>query len=79
MNTERLFKTVMMDLSSTQAKLEDKLETTINSEIELSQKSAAVQKLLIELVQIEMAMTKFNSMLIQNNNENTNTQENGSK
>ena len=69
----------MMDLSSTQAKLEDKLETTINSEIELSQKSAAVQKLLIELVQIEMAMTKFNSMLIQNNNENTNTQENGSK
>lgn len=67
----------MMDLSSTQAKIEDKLEKTINSDMALDKKTELVKSLLVELTQTEMAITKFSSMLVQNNNENINTEQNG--
>ena len=71
MNTERLFKTVMMDLSLTQAKLEEKLEKVVNSDKDLDEKTKLITELLVELAQIELAMGKFNSMFTSNkNNEN---------
>lgn len=80
MNTERLFKTVMMDLSSSQAKLEDKLETTINSDLDLDKKSELIKTILIDLTHVEMAMAKFSSMIMSNNdNLKPNTEKNGNE
>jgi len=78
MNHERLFKTVMLDLTSSLTKLEDDLERTINADLRLDTKTREIKFLLDKIVSTEAAIAKFNSMLTQNN-ENTNTQENGSK
>jgi hypothetical protein len=77
MNSERLFKTVMMDLSSEQAKLEDKLEITANSDLDLETKSVLIRETLIRLAQIELSIAKFNSMLVPNNNNSNTETENG--
>ena len=69
----------MLDLTSSLTKLEDDLERAINSKLSLEEKSIKVRQLLDKIVSIEASIAKFNSMLISNNNENTNTQENGNK
>ena len=69
----------MLDLTSSLTKLEDDLERAINSKLSLDEKSIKVRQLLDKIVSIEASIAKFNSMLISNNNENTNTQENGNK
>jgi len=68
----------MLDLTSSLTKLEDDLERTINADLRLDTKTREIKFLLDKIVSTEAAIAKFNSMLTQNN-ENTNTQENGSK
>lgn len=77
MNAERLFKTVMMDLSSKQSKLEDELETVINSStLSLEEKSPKIQFLLAQITMTEASIMKFNAMLVTPNAQNNNTQNN---
>ena len=77
MNAERLFKTVMLDLTSKQSKLEDELERVINSEEPLAQKTEKIASFLKELSLIELSLTRFNSMIRmpeqQNNTQQNNT------
>jgi hypothetical protein len=69
----------MLDLTSSLTKLEDDLERTINNTgMALDEKSFKVRQLLDKIVSAEASIAKFNSMLIQNN-DNTNTQQDGSK
>lgn len=68
----------MLDLTSSLTKLEDDLERTINGTEPLDVKSTKIRGILDQIVSVESSITKFNSMLIQNN-ENTNKQENGNK
>lgn len=68
----------MLDLTSSLAKLEDELERTINDLIPLDEKSTKIRQLLEKIVSVETSIAKFNSMFTQNN-ENTNTQQDGSK
>lgn len=75
MDAQRLFKTVMFDLNSKQAKLEDDLERIINSNEPLSEKSDKAVKLLMDLGAIELAIAKFSNMIAPPNQEN-NTQQN---
>lgn len=84
MNAERLFKTIMMDLSSKQAKLEDEVELIINSStLTLEEKSKQLQFLLPQLTMTEASIMKFNSMLVvtppEQNNNTENNEDNGNK
>ena len=72
MNTERLFKTVMIDLSSSLTKYEDELERTINADISLSEKAQKVKFLLLKITNYEASITKFSSMMTPMNNEQNN-------
>lgn len=70
MNIERLFKVVLIDLTSTQLKLESEMESVINSTDELELKSIKIRKLLSDIVMVESSITKFSNMVSQlNNNE----------
>jgi hypothetical protein len=70
MNSERLIKIVMMDLVSDQMKLEDELEKTINSDMEINVKVITIKSLLSLMTAIDASITKFTSMT-NNNNNNT--------
>jgi hypothetical protein len=69
MDGERLFKIVMMDLNSDLLKLEDELETTINSSIDVNEKTKKIKKLLSNIAITEASITKFSSMVSINNND----------
>ena len=70
MNIERLYKVVLMDLTSQQLKIEDELELTINSAKDVNEKSRIIRNLISELVTVENSITKFTGMITQiNNNE----------
>ena len=70
MNTERLFKIVLVDLTSDQLKLEDELEKTINSDMEINIKVSNIKSLLNRMSINESSLTRFNSMIEANNNNN---------
>lgn len=69
MDGERLFKIVMMDLNSDLLKLEDELETTINSSIDVNEKTKKIKKLLSNIAITEASITKFSSMVSMTNND----------
>ena len=69
MDGERLFKIVMMDLNSDLLKLEDELETTINSSIDVNEKTKKIKKLLYNIAITEASITKFSSMVSMTNND----------
>jgi hypothetical protein len=79
MDGERLFKIVMMDLNSDILKLEDELESTINSNLGVNEKTKKIKKLLSQMVMVESSIVKFTSMFsIDNNNNNIlNNEQNG--
>jgi len=70
MNSERLIKIVMMELASDQMKLEDELEKTINSDMEINVKLISIKSLLSQMTAIDASIAKFTSMT--NNNKNNN-------
>lgn len=69
MDGERLFKIVMMDLNSDLLKLEDELETTINSSMDVNEKTKKIKKLLSNIAITEASITKFSAMVSINNND----------
>jgi len=79
MDVERLFKIVMMDLNSDILKLEDELESTINSNLDVNKKTKKIKKLLSKMVMIEASIVKFTNMVSTNNNNNNilNNEQNG--
>ena len=77
MNTERLFNIIITDLTTNLLVLENELERTINSDIDTDTKVMDVKRLLRDISLTESSMTKFRSMITNNNNNNQNPQENG--
>ena len=69
MDGERLFKIVMMDLNSDLLKLEDELEMTINSSMDVNEKTKKIKKLLSSMAITEASITKFSSMVSMTNND----------
>jgi len=69
MNTERMFKIIVMELSSDKLKIEQELERIINSDMEISVKIKKIKYLLAKLVIAESSISKFANMLNNENNE----------
>ncbi len=68
----------MMDLNSDVLKLEDELESTINSNLGVNEKTKKIKKLLSKMVMVEASIVKFTSMFSINNNNNIlNNEQNG--
>lgn len=59
-----------MDLASDQMKLEDEIEKTINSDLEINNKVMTIKSLLSRMTAIDASIIKFASMT-NNNNNNT--------
>ncbi len=72
MNTERLFNAVLIDYSSEQLRLEDKLELVINSKMDIDEKIIKIKSLLRKITTNEASILKFKSMVSINNNNNNN-------
>lgn len=70
MNTERLFNAVLIDYSSEQIRLEDKLETVINSTMDIDSKIYEIKSLLQKITTNEASILKFKDMVSINNNNN---------
>jgi thymidylate synthase len=70
MNTERLFKIVIMDLTTDNFKLEQELERVINSDKNTDLKTQTIKLILSKMVSIDASITKFTSMFNNNNNNN---------
>jgi hypothetical protein len=68
MNTERIFKIVLTELSSDVLKLEEELESEINSSSEINEKVTRIKKLLSDIVTTEASIVKFTNMVSYNNN-----------
>ncbi len=77
MNTEKLFKIVIMDLSSDITKLEYDLELVINSTQDTDTKVKSIKSILAKIVETESSIIKFTSMITQNNTEGKDTEGNG--
>jgi hypothetical protein len=77
MNTERIFNIIITDLTTNLLILENELERTINSDTDTNSKLMDIKRLLREISLTEFSMTKFRSMVTNNNNNNQNPQENG--
>lgn len=58
----------MMELASDQLKLEDELEKTINSDLEINAKVMNIKSLLGQMMAIDASISKFTSMTTNNNN-----------
>lgn len=70
MNTEKLLTLVALELSADLTKLELELETTINSKLDVPNKTHQIKYLLGKIVQTEASIMKFNQMTAtQKNNE----------
>jgi hypothetical protein len=60
---------MLMDLSSELLKLEEELENTVNSKLEINEKINTVKKLLNNLSITELSINRFNNMMTKNNEE----------
>ena len=69
MDGERLFKIVMIDLNSDLLKLEDELEMTINSSMDVNEKTKKIKTLLSNIAITEASITKFSGMVSITNND----------
>ncbi len=61
-----------MELASDQMKLEDELEKTINSDMEINVKLISIKSLLSQMTAIDASIAKFTSMTNNNKNNNNN-------
>jgi hypothetical protein len=69
MNSERLFKTIMMDLNLDSIKLEDELEMVINSDMNINDKTFKIKELLTKIAITEASIIKFGNMVSINNDK----------
>jgi hypothetical protein len=76
MNTERLFQTILLDYATEQLKLEHKLETMINSDLDIDVKITNIKTLLAKITEVESCVAKFNSMVQLDNNNNNKEEKN---
>jgi hypothetical protein len=71
MNSDRLFKIILSDLTSEKMKNEEELERVINSDNEIEVKVDKIKSLLNQISLTEISIAKFSGMLtINNNNDN---------
>jgi len=70
MSSERIFKIVIMELTSDNLKLEAELEKTINSDLEINEKTNTIKTILAKMVAIDGSIVKFTNMITNNNNNN---------
>jgi hypothetical protein len=75
MNTERLFKIVMTDLSCERLKLEEDLERIVNSDTESDFKLQQIKSIVSRIAIVDASLAQFSSMI--NNNTIKNETENG--
>lgn len=61
-----------MELSMDNIKLEDSIETTINSDKPIEKKIGLIKDLLAKMVATDASILRFNSMITNNNNNNNN-------
>jgi hypothetical protein len=74
MNSDRLFKIILSDLTSENLKNEEELERVINSDNEIDVKVGRIKSLLNQISLTEISIAKFSNMLTVNNkNDNKNT------
>ena len=74
MNSERLFKIILSDLTLEKLKNEEELERVINSDKEIEVKIDRIKSLLNQISLTEISIAKFSGMLtVNNNNDNKNT------
>jgi hypothetical protein len=72
MNSDRLFKIIISDLSSEKMKNEEELERIINSVMETDLKISTIKSILREISLTELSIAKFSGMLkVNDNNNNT--------
>ncbi len=72
MNTERFFKIMVMELSNSILKIEEDIETTINSKLDIEVKVKTVKKLLVKLTNAENSFNRFTSMMPNEETNNNN-------
>lgn len=60
----------MMELTSESLKLEEELESTINSDMDVNSKTTKIKELLFNIATIETSISKFTSMVSTNQNNN---------
>ena len=78
MNIERLTKILLMDLTSDNLKLEDELEKTINSDLEINHKISEIKRLLTKINETEANISKYRNMInFDKNNDNKKEEQNG--
>lgn len=65
-----------MELSMDNIKLEDSIETTINSDKPIEKKIGLIKDLLAKMVATDASILRFNSMITNNNNNNDLTPKN---
>ena len=70
MNLERLFKIILMDLTSDNLKLDAELEKAINSDMDIHSKTQTIKALLAKIVATEASITKFTDILQKTNDSN---------
>jgi hypothetical protein len=70
MEDSRIVKIIISDLSLEALKLEDELETTMNSSIEINEKVVKIKELLGKITQNEAMIFKFTQLLSTASNNN---------
>jgi hypothetical protein len=70
MNSDRLFKIIISDLTSEKMKNEEELERIINSDMETDLKISTIKSILRETSLTELSIAKFSGMLMANDNNN---------
>lgn len=68
MNTQRLTKIVLLELGNDQLKLEEELESMINSETDINVKITTIKSLLGRLSVNDASIARFSKMAEQQNN-----------
>lgn len=78
MDTNRVLQIVLSELSLENLKLQEKLESAVNSTSEIDHKVSTIQQIITQLSISDLKIAKFQSMLQQqNNNQKQNTEQNG--
>jgi hypothetical protein len=70
MEDSRIIKIIISDLSLEALKLEDELETTMNSSIEINEKVVKIKELLGKITQNEAMIFKFTQLVSTASNNN---------
>jgi hypothetical protein len=72
MNSERVFNIILADLALEKMKLEEDLERTINTDMDINIKVEKVKNFINKLSMTELSIVKFTGMLNVNNNNKQN-------